>query len=56
MKKANIFINKISEEEENKHGYEEVNLYELNYKEMSKNEDYKYIIVTIINYLNIPHL
>ena len=45
--KANIFNNKISEEEESKHSYEEVNLYELNYKEMSKNEDYKYIIIDL---------
>ena len=45
--KANIFNNKISEEEENKHGYDEINLYELNYKEMSKNEDYKYIIIDL---------
>ena len=45
--KANIFNNKISEEEENKYGYDEINLYELNYKEMSKNEDYKYIIIDL---------
>ena len=43
--KAHSFINKISENEQNKHQYDEINLYELNYKEMSKNEEYKYIII-----------
>ena len=43
--KAHSFINKISEDEQNKHQYDEINLYELNYKEMSKNEEYKYIII-----------
>ena len=43
--KADIFCNKISEEEQNKHMYDEINIFELNYKEMSKNEDYKYIII-----------
>jgi len=43
--KANIFSDKISEEEQNKHQFDDINLFELNYKEMSKNEDYKYIII-----------
>ena len=43
--KAHSFIDKISEDEQNKYQYDEINLYELNYKEMSKNEDYKYIII-----------
>ena len=43
--KANLFNSKISEDEQNKHPYDEINLFELNYKEMSKNEDYKYIII-----------
>ena len=43
--KANIYNNKISDDEQNKHLYDEINLFELNYKEMSKNEDYKYIII-----------
>ena len=43
--KANIFSNKISEEEKINSKYDEKNLFELNYKEMSKNEDYKYIII-----------
>ena len=47
--KANIFSNKISKEEENKHGYDEINLYELNYQEMSKNEDCKYIVIDLSN-------
>jgi len=42
---ANLYTNQISEEELNKNQYDEINLFELNYKEMSKNEDYKYIIV-----------
>ena len=42
---ASIFINQISEEEQNKHQYNELNLFELNFKEMSRNEDYKYIII-----------
>ena len=43
--KANIYKNKILEEEQNKHLFDDINLFELNYKEMSKNEDYKYIII-----------
>ena len=43
--KANIFSNKLSEEEKINEKYDEKNLFELNYKEMSKNEDYKYIII-----------
>ena len=47
--KANKYNTKISEEEQNKHKYDELNLYELNYKELSKSEDYKYIIINISN-------
>ena len=42
--KAKIYEKKISEENDNKHQYDELNLYQLNYEEMSKNENYKYII------------
>ena len=41
---ANIYINKLSENDK-KHMYNEENLFELNYKIMSKSEDYKYIVV-----------
>lgn len=43
--KANLFNDKISEELQNKRQYDEINLFELNYKEMAKNEDYKYIVI-----------
>ena len=43
--KANIYNNKLSENEQKKHQYNEENLYELNYKEMSRSEDYKFFIV-----------
>ena len=43
--KANIFSERISEDEQSKHQFDDINLFELNYKEMSKNEDYKYIII-----------
>ena len=39
------YTNKLSENENKKHQYNEENLYELNYKAMSKSEDYKYIII-----------
>ena len=42
---ANIYSNKLSENEQKKHQYNEENLFELNYKEMSRNEDYKYIVL-----------
>ena len=42
---ANIYNNKLSETDQNKHQYNEENLYDLNFKEMSKREDYKYIII-----------
>ena len=42
---AIIYTNKLSENENRKHQYNEENLYELNYKAMSKSEDYKYIII-----------
>ena len=44
--KANIYNNKLSENEQKRHQYNEENLFELNYKAMSKSEDYKYIIVS----------
>ena len=44
--KAKRYEKKISEENENKHQYDELNLYQLNYEEMSKNEYYKYIIIS----------
>ena len=45
--KAIKFNKKLSDENENKHIYDEINLYELNFDEMSKNEDYKYIIIDL---------
>ena len=42
---AIIYSNKLSENENKRHQYNEENLYELNYKAMSKSEDYKYIII-----------
>ena len=42
---ANVYNNKLSETDQNKHQYNEENLFDLNYKEMSKREDYKYIII-----------
>ena len=42
--KANMYINKLSENDK-KHMYNEENLFELNYKLMSKSEDYKYIVL-----------
>ena len=43
---ANIYHNKLNESDQNRHQYNEENLFELNYKEMSKREDYKYIIIS----------
>ena len=42
---ANIYNNKLSETDQNRHQYNEENLYDLNFKELSKREDYKYIII-----------
>ena len=39
--KAITFKKKLSDEYENKHVYNDINLYQLNYEEMAKNEDYK---------------
>ena len=47
---ANIYSNKLSENEQKKHQYNEENLFELNYKEMSLNEDYKYIVLSCSQY------
>ena len=44
---AIIFNKKLSEEDDDKHLYDDVNLYQLNYEEMSKSEDYKYIIIDL---------
>ena len=44
--KAKIYEKKISEDNENKHEYDDINLYQLNYEEMNKNENYKYIILS----------
>ena len=43
--KSNFYINKLSEKDQNKHLYNEENLFELNYKIMAKSEDYKYIVL-----------
>ena len=45
---AIIYSNKLSENENKRHQYNEENLYELNYKAMSKSEDYKYIIMSYL--------
>ena len=45
--KAITFKKKLSDEYEDKHVYNDINLYQLNYEEMAKNEDYKYIIVNL---------
>ena len=45
----NIYKNKISEEEKDNHNFDEINIYKLNYEEMSKNENYKYIIINPLN-------
>ena len=45
--KANLFKNRISLEKINKHQYDETNLFELDYKEMAKNEDYQYLIINL---------
>ena len=56
--KANEYNKKIMEIYHNKHRYDEINLYELNYEEMAKNEDYKYIIVNCssINFNKIVNI
>ena len=43
--KANMYSNKLAENCIKKHQYNEENLFELNYKEMSRSEDYKYIVI-----------
>ena len=55
---ANIYIKKISEELHDKHQYDEINLYHLNFEELSKNEDYKYIIINLTknNYYKITNI
>ena len=45
--KAIIFNKKLSDEAENRNMYDDINLYQLNYEEMSKNEDNKYIIINL---------
>ena len=45
--KAIKFNKKLSDEIEDKHTFDDINLYQLNYEEMSKNEDYKYIIIDL---------
>ena len=42
---ANIYINKLAENDQKKHLYNEENLFGLNYKIMAKSEDYKYIVL-----------
>ena len=42
---ANSYNNKITETDQNRHQYNDEHLFDLNYKEMSKNENYKYIII-----------
>ena len=42
---ANVYGNKILETDQDRHQYNEDNLFDLNFKEMSKREDYKYIII-----------
>ena len=42
---ANIYINKLIENDQKRHQYNEENFFELNFKAMTKSEDYKYIVV-----------
>ena len=42
---ASIYNNKLSENDQQRHQYNEENLYELNYNVMAKSEDYKYIVL-----------
>ena len=44
---ANIFNKKLLDEDKDKPAYDDINLYQLNYEEMSKHEDYKYIIIDL---------
>ena len=55
---ANIYNNKLAENEQKKHQYNEENLFELDYKAMSKSEDYKYIVISCSppNFGNICNL
>jgi len=57
-KQANIYNNKLTENESKKHQYNEDNLFELNYKAMSKSEDYNYIIIScsLSNFYKIYNL
>ena len=45
--KAIKFNKKLADEYEERPAYDDINLYQLNYEEMSKSEDYKYIIVDL---------
>ena len=42
---ANIYNSKLDDNDSKKHLYNEDNLFDLNYKAMSKSEDYKYVIL-----------
>ena len=42
---ANTYNTKLTELEQKKHNYNEENLFELNYKLMSRSEEYKYLVV-----------
>ena len=43
---ANIYNNKLIELEQKRHQYNDENLFDLNYKVMSRSEDYKYIVIS----------
>ena len=42
---ANIYMSQISGKHHHRHQFDETFLYELNFKELTKNEDYKYIVI-----------
>ena len=43
---ANIYNNKLIELEQRKHQFNEENLFDLNYRAMSRSEEYKYIVIS----------
>ena len=48
IENANKYKIKINNEEQNINQYDETNLLELNYKELSKTEEYKYIVINLL--------
>lgn len=48
-KKSTFYMNKLFESNEQRHKYDDNNLYNLNFKSLVKSEDYKYIILSAQN-------